>query len=266
MYSIEHKVVWITGASSGIGEALVNELSKYQNIKLVLSSRRMKELERVSQQCNLQKENYLILELDLENTSNIRQKAEHVISKFGRIDVLINNGGISQRSKVIETPLEIDRKLFEVNYFGTVALTKAVLPYMVKQKEGRIIVISSIAGKFGYYLRSAYSATKFALVGFFEALRLEQEENNIKVTIAFPGKIKTPISLNALNAKGEANNQIEQSHEDGLPAADCAKQIIEALKKEKKEILIGGKELLAVYFKKWFPALFYWIIKRQKQE
>ena len=216
--TFKNKIVWITGASSGIGEALVKAFAA-QGAKLILSSRRKEELERVKSDCKLTNENCLILPLDLSNTSEIDSLTKIVIEKFGRIDVLVNNGGISQRSLAIETPIEIDRKIMEVNFFGQVAITKSVLPFMLKQKAGQIIVISSVSGKFGFWLRTAYSSSKHALHGFFESLRLETEADGIKILIAVPGKIQSNISIHALRKDGTKHNVMDKSQEAGMPAS-----------------------------------------------
>ena len=151
----------------------------------------------------------------------------------------------------------------EVNYFGAVALTKAVLPVMQKQQSGHIVAISSIAGKFGFYWRSAYAAAKHALQGFFESLYLEEAKNNIHVTLVFPGKINTPISMSAINEKGEAHDEMDHNQETGMSAELCAQKIIRAIDKKKQEVLIGNKEIWAVYIKRYCPWLFWRIIKKQ---
>ena len=197
----KNKVVWITGATSGIGEALAKEFA-LQGAKIIISSRRIEELERVKNLLKLPEGDLLILPLDLEDLSNINILSQLVINKFGRIDILVNNGGISQRSLTKDTSIETDRKLMEVNFFGTVALTKSVLPYFLKQKGGHIVVVSSIVGKFGFHLRSAYAASKHALHGFFESLRMEIYNENVKVLIVCPGKIRTNISINAYTGDG----------------------------------------------------------------
>ena len=171
MKQFKDKVVWITGASSGIGEALALEFAT-QGARLILSARREDELRRVAAATQLPELDLLVLPFDLNNTSNASGLAAQVINKFGRIDILINNGGMSQRSEAAETSETIERQLMEVNYFSAVNLTKAVLPYMKRQKSGQLVVLSSIAGKFGFYLRSSYSAAKHALHGYFESLRL----------------------------------------------------------------------------------------------
>lgn len=256
------KVIWITGASSGIGEALALELAG-RGSRLILSARREEELNRVAKTTGLSDLDLLVLPFDLKNTDNASGLAAQVINKFGRIDVLINNGGISQRAEAIETKIETDRELMEVNYFAYVNLTKAVLPYMKRQKNGHIVVVSSIAGKFGFYLRSGYSAAKHALHGFFESMRLETEKFGIKTLIVCPGKIKTNISLSALSANGQAHNKMDQSHVNAMSAHDCAKQILNAVLNNKEEVLIGGKELIMVRLKRLFPFFFGKLIRKQ---
>jgi dehydrogenase/reductase SDR family member 7B len=258
------KIIWITGASSGIGEELAFQYAKRGN-SLVLSARNEKELNRVAEKCK-NADTVFVLPLDLAQTSTLKEKTEEVIARFKRIDLLINNGGISQRSEAMETSEEADRKIFEINYFGNVALTKAVVPYMRKQGGGQIAVMSSIAGKFGFFLRSTYSATKHALHGFYESLRLEEEKNNISITILCPGKINTPISINAVGKDGNSHGVKDESHTAGMPVSICATVIISAIEKKKKEVFIGGKEIKAVTLKRFFPKLFYKVIRKQKEK
>jgi short-subunit dehydrogenase len=265
MGSFRNKVVWITGASSGIGEALVKAFAA-EGAFVVLSARRSDELERVRTAAALNNENSLVLPLDLSDTTSSAELAAKVVGKFGKIDILINNGGISQRALTKDTSLETDRKIMEVNFFGTVAITKSVLPYMLKQKSGHIIAMSSIAGKFGFYLRSAYSASKHALHGFFESLRMEIHKDNVKVLIVCPGKIRTNISVNAVTGTGSKHDRMDESTDQGLSPETCADQILKAIETNKEEIFIGGKELRAVWVKRFFPKLFSKIIRKQKPE
>lgn len=255
------KIVWITGASSGIGKALAMELAR-QGARLVLSARREAELQAVGESCQLSERDLLILPFDLGDTSNASGLAAQVVNKFGRIDVLINNGGLSQRAEVLETAEEVERLLMEVNYFGQVNVTKAVLPYMIRQKTGNIVVMSSIAGKFGFYLRSTYSAAKHALHGYFESLRLEYEKSGIKVLLVCPGKINTAISLHALQGNMKAHGKMDESHKDAMSAERCAVIITKAIATGKKEILVGGKELLTVWLKRFLPLVFQKVIRK----
>lgn len=261
MKDFKDKVVWITGASSGIGKALAILLSN-QGARLVLSSRDEEKLESIKGELK-NPDQHKVFPLDLENSEGFSEIAHNVFNTMGRVDVLINNGGLSQRSIASETPLEIDRRIMEVNYFGNIALSKALLPFFHKQKSGHIVVISSIAGKFGFFLRSSYSASKHALHGFYESLMLEEEKNNIGVTIACPGKINTNISVNALNSKGTSHGVMDHNQETGMSTEDCASQLLKAVLKGKKEVLIGNKEIKAVILKRFLPNLFWKIIKKQ---
>lgn len=251
----ENKIVWITGASSGIGEALAIEFAKLKS-KLILSARRENELIRVQNNCKTFTSEVEILPFDLTSVDfiSISQKA---ISIFGTIDILINNGGISQRSSASETPIEIDRKIMELNYFSNIALTKAVLPQMIKNNNGRIVVMSSLSGKYGWKQRSAYSASKFALHGFYESLQAELSNTNIHVMIVCPGRVKTNISFNALKADGTKHNKMDVAQEKGIPADVCAGKIIAGLKSNKKELMIAGKEKLLLMIRRVIPSLYY---------
>ncbi|MCB9222901.1 MAG: SDR family oxidoreductase [Crocinitomicaceae bacterium] len=261
MGRFQDKVVWVTGASSGIGAEICKQMNAEGAI-VVLSARNKNKLEEVQAQL-VAPEKSLVLQLDLEDPSNFKEAVETVEKKFQQIDYLFNNGGVSQRGEAGDTTIEVDRKIMEINYFGTIALTKMVLPVMRKQGGGHIIAMSSIAGKFGFYWRSAYSAAKHAIQGFFESLLLEEAKNNIFVTIAYPGKINTDISMSALNSKGEAHGEMDHNQATGMPVDVCVKQLLKAVVKKKKSVLIGNKEIKAVYLKRYFPALFWKVIRKQ---
>ncbi len=257
----ENKICWVTGASSGIGKEIAIQLSNL-GAKVILSARNSDSLIEIKNSLK-NPENHFVLSLDLEKSAEFPDLAKQLISKYGKIDFLFNNGGLSQRSEAAETALEIDRRIMEINYFGNIALSKAVLPYFQKQKSGHIIVISSIAGKFGFFLRSAYSASKHALHGFYESLALEEEKNNIHVTIACPGKINTPISTNALTKSGEKHGLMDHNQETGMPVEICVNILLKAVSKNKREILIGYKEIKAVTLKRFLPKLFWKVIRKQ---
>jgi dehydrogenase/reductase SDR family protein 7B len=257
----KNKVCWVTGASSGIGKEIAVQLAKNGAI-LVLSARNVASLQSVKESLN-NSDKHLLIPLDLEFSSNFAELSKEVISKFGRVDYLFNNGGLSQRAEASKTPLEVDRRIMEINYFGNIALTKAVLPYFLEKKSGHIVVISSISGKFGFFLRSAYAASKHALHGFYESLALEEEHNNLKVTIAMPGKINTPISTNALTEKGEKHGVMDHNQETGMPVEECVSRLLKAVEKGKREILIGNKEIKAVTLKRLLPGIFWKVIRKQ---
>ncbi|MCK5536219.1 MAG: SDR family oxidoreductase [Bacteroidales bacterium] len=259
--NFKDKIVWITGASSGIGKALAIEFAKAGST-LILSSRNSKKLEAIKVDCEALGATCLIQILDLENQENFVEFAKKISTKFKKIDILINNGGISQRSLVNETPLSIDRKIMEINFFGNIALTKAVLPYMIEQQSGSIVTISSVTGKFGVPKRSTYSASKHALQGFYESLRAEHKKDNINVNIVIPGYVKTNISFNAVLSDGSTNNKLDDGQAGGVTAEKCAQQIVKGIKKNKKEILIGGKELVMVHLRRFLPSVYYNIIDK----
>lgn len=252
----KNKTVWITGASSGIGKALAKKFSEEQ-ANIILSSRNITELQNLKSEIESDVCKVEVEVLDLTNQESFDEIVSRIINKFSTIDLLVNNGGISQRSLVEETDLSVDRKLMEVNFFGTVALTKAVLPIMLKQGIGQIAVVTSIVGKFGFPLRSAYSASKHALQGFFDTLRAETQDRGIKVSIIIPGRIKTNISIGAIVADGNSYGKMDQGQEEGMSAEDAANKIYRGLSSEKKEILVGRKELLMVHIRRFFPSLYY---------
>lgn len=253
------KTVWITGASSGIGEALAYQYAQ-KNANLVLSARNTAALNRVAEKCQSNSNWVKVVPLDLSECDKIPHIVEELKSEVQQIDILINNGGMSQRSLVIETPLEIDRRLFEVNYFGTLALTKAVLPWMIKTGGGNVTAISSISGKFGFPLRASYSATKHALFGFFETLGIEHIKDNIHTTLICPGRIQTNISKSAIDSSGKATNSMDEGLQNGMDVNICAKKIVKAIQRNKREAWIGGKEILLVYIHKYLPWLFWRIV------
>ncbi|MEZ4865940.1 MAG: SDR family oxidoreductase [Caldilineaceae bacterium] len=255
------KVVWITGASSGIGEALAQAFSQ-AGARLVLSARRQAELERVRAGCaNL--EAHLVLPLDLTDF-DAPVLTRQVLDHFGRIDILVNNGGVSQRALALETTLEVDRRIMEINYFGAVALTKAVLPSMIAQGSGHLVTISSLSGKISTPRRSAYAASKHALHGFFDALRTEVREAGVQVTLICPGYVKTNLSLHALTGVGGEHGQVDPTQAKGIAPEKLAERILQAIVRQKAEVLIGGKEVLAVYLKRFFPSLYQRVIQRRK--
>lgn len=258
---LKDKVIWITGASSGIGLEMAQQAAAAGGI-VVLSARNLDKLNEIRQHLK-NSDKHSCFELDLERSQNFPDLAKQVFDRYGRIDILVNNGGISQRSTASETALEVDRRIMEINYFGNIALTKAVLPYMKEKKSGHFVVISSISGKFGFFLRSAYSASKHALHGFYESLMLEEEANGIRVTIACPGKINTNISINALNGEGTTHGVMDHNQSTGMSAEECVRQLYQAVSANKKEVLIGNKEIKAVTLKRFFPSIFWKIIKKQ---
>lgn len=264
MKNLNEKVVWITGASSGIGEAIAKSIAKHQT-KLILSARRIEELNNVKSEIEKQSNNKIeILPFDLNNPDEVRTASEKAINIFGKIDVLINNGGISQRSMAIDTSMDVYRQLMEINYFSAVQLTKAVLPGMIDRLEGHIVTISSVVGKFGSPLRTGYSAAKHALHGYFDSLRAEVFDNNISITLVTPGFIRTNISINAVTGVGGKFGKMDDGQKNGISAESCAVKIVKGITSDKHEILVGGKETISVYINRFFPGIFGKIIRKRK--
>ncbi|GGB90313.1 SDR family oxidoreductase [Dyadobacter sediminis] len=266
MQSFKDKVVWITGASSGIGEAIAMAFAN-EGAKLVLTARREEELQRVKKRTGLPETSVLVLPMDVTQFEKAKPAAEKVIAHFGRIDIMVHNAGVSQRSYINDTDLDVYQMLMNVNFYSTVAITKAILPYMIQQKSGHFIVISSVAGKIGTIMRSGYNASKHALQGFYDSLRAEGYKDNIKVTTICPGYIRTNISLNALNENGSKFGKMDANQEKGIAPEECAARILEAVKNDKKEIYIGGmKEVAAIYLKRFFPSFLFDQIRKNIPE
>jgi short-subunit dehydrogenase len=253
--------VWITGASSGIGEALA-EAFHDAGAKLILSARREGELQRVQARCGGEPKTR-ILPLDVSQVEEIPNKTRVALAMFGGIDILVLNAGISQRSLARDTDDAVYRRLMEVDFFGPEALTRAVLPSMLGNKRGHIVVISSIAGKFGVPLRSGYSAAKFALHGFFEALRAEEARNGIRVTLVCPGFIRTGISFSALRGDGSQHAKMDPELAQGMPVERCARQVLKAVARQKEEICVGAaREKALLYLKRFWPGLLTRMVSR----
>ena len=244
-----NKTVWITGASSGIGEALAVAWSR-EGARLILSARNVGELERVRRACN-DPERHRVVPLDLTDTNAINAAAQHV----GEVDVLVHSGGVSQRSLAAETDLATDRAIMDLNYFGTVALTKAVLPSMLARKSGHIVPISSVIGYVGIPTRSAYSASKHALHGFFEALRAETAKDGIRITMVVPGYVRTKVSENALRGDGSAYGKLDETHAKAMLPERAAEKIVDAVARNRAEVRVGGKEIWAVLLRRFAPGL-----------
>lgn len=257
------KIAWITGASSGIGEELVYEFIR-NGAKAIISSNDTEGLERVKKACGERSSNVTIVPFDLAETSGINNLVSEQLQEKGKIDYLLNIGGISQRARIEETPLWLDRKIFEINYFGTIAITKAILPYMIRQKSGHIVATSSISGRFGFPLRSAYSASKQALHGFFETLFLENKKDNIRTSVLIPGRVRTNISFHALDREGKEHGKMDDGLAGGISPETAARIIIKGIRRNRREILVGRGELTLLYIRRICPWLFFRIADKIK--
>ena len=219
MKKFDNKVVWITGASSGIGEA-----TAYQPF-------------------------------DLSQSNQLDALAEQAWNQFGSIDILYNNAGISQRGTTVETDMRVIRKVMDIDYYAPVILTKNILPRMIERGGGQLVVTTSIAGRFGFPLRCAYSSAKHALYGFFETVQAETYDQNIRVTIVCPGRVQTNISKYALEKDGKQHGKMDAGQAGGVTPQQAAEKIVKAVYKKKREVLVGRYELLMAYIKQYCPGL-----------
>ncbi|MBE6216307.1 MAG: SDR family oxidoreductase [Bacteroidales bacterium] len=247
--------VWITGASSGIGEACAYRYAA-EGAKLILTSSSAPRLECVAEKCRtLGAAEAVVLPYDMSCPDGIDQLVDKAWESAGGIDIVMLNAGISQRTNIEDTSMEMVRKIMEINYFAPIAIAKALLPKMVAGGGGRMAVTTSIAGRFGFPLRCGYSSSKFALYGFFETLQAEYHAAGIHVTIVCPGRVRTNISRYALGKGGVAHGKMDPGQEGGMSAEKAARIITRAIDKGKREVLVGRKELLMVYIKRFFPGL-----------
>lgn len=257
-----NQVIWITGASSGIGEAVAYAFAR-EGARLVLSSRRAAELERVRQSC-ARSDEHLIAPLDLARSETFSAAAADVIARVGRIDILINNGGVGQRALAADANLAVERALMEIDYFGPIALTKAVLPVMRARRSGHVVVISSVMGYLGTPGRSTYAAAKHALHGYFDSLRAEIWREGIRVTLVCPGYVRTAISDNALGPQGTKQGRTAPTTARGITAERCAAAIVRGVARDREEIYIGGPEIAGIYLKRFAPWLVSRIVRQMK--
>lgn len=247
--------VWITGASSGIGEECAYRYAE-EGARLVLTSSSVNRLEPVAARCReLGATEVNILPYDLTYLDGIDTLTDKAWDAMKGIDIVMLNAGISQRTNVEDTSMEMVRKIMEINYFAPVAIAKCLLPKMVGRGYGKIAVTTSIAGRFGFPLRCGYSSSKFVLYGFFETLQAEYYEKGIRVTLVCPGRVQTNISRYALDKGGKPHGVMDPGQAGGMTAEAAARVITRAIAKEKKEVLVGRKELLMVYIKRFFPGL-----------
>jgi len=263
MAKFENKTVWITGASSGIGEACALLFAK-EKANLILTATRTEALIKTQGKCIEMGATCNILPYDLSQLEGIPLLVENALKCFGGIDVLFNNAGISQRGLSGDILFCVEKKIMDINFFAPVLLTKLVLPEMIKQGSGTIAVTSSIAGKFGFPLRSAYSASKHALYGYFETVQAEYYSQNIRVVMVCPGRVNTNISMNALEKDGNKHAVLDIGQAGGISADKAAKKIVNAIYKQKPEVMVGGKELLMVAIKRFFPGISRLLVRKIK--
>lgn len=253
-------MVWLTGASSGIGESLAYELAK-RGASVALTARRESELQRVRAACE-NSDKHFVLPVDLLEPGTFETATKSVLDHYGHVDVLIHCAGISQRGPALSTDMGVFRKVFELNFFAPVALTKLVLPSMIERHSGQIVAISSVLGKFSTPQRSAYSASKHALNGFCDALRSEVYKQGVGVTVVCPGFVRTNVSFNALSPDGTPFGKMDKDISKGLDSDVCARRIADAIEARKREVYLG-RQRFAVYLNRFLPGLFSVLVRRR---
>lgn len=264
MQDFRDKVVWITGAASGIGAAVARAFAA-AGARVVLSDRDAAGLDATLQSLG-GAGGAMVLPFDVIEFDRHAALAAEVKARMGRIDLLFNIAGITQRSLVRDTGMDVYRRLMDVDYFAPVSLTKAVLPIMVADGGGGVAVVSSVAGKFGTALRSGYCAAKHALHGFFDSLRAEAWADNIHVTIVVPASVRTNVSVNALRGDGSRYGVMDAAMAQGQSADEAAAIILKAMQKGAPEIVVGnGIPIRMLRWKRlWSPKRFFKLMQTAK--
>ncbi len=249
---MKDKVVVITGASSGIGKALAYEFAS-RGASLVLAARRLDRLQQIKTE--LPNATMLTIQADVSQEQDCQNLINQAISHFGRIDVLINNAGISMRALFAELDLSVIKKLMDVNFWGTVYCTKSALPHLLKTK-GTVVGVISIAGYVGLPARTGYSASKYAIRGFLDALRVENLKTGLHVLVAAPGFTTSEVREAALTQDGSSQGQTPRDESKMMTAEKCAWHIANAVKKRKRELILTFVEgKLSVFLGKFWPGL-----------
>ncbi len=257
MNYFREKVIWITGASSGIGESLAVQLSAL-GARLILTSRNENALLQVKSQCT---GNAVVLPADL-SSCRFPALVQAAMAAYGKIDILINNAGIGQRATAEATSEAVLRQIMELDFYAPVLLTQALLPYFRENGGGQVVVTGSMAGLMGVPRRTAYAAAKHAAMGYFESLQVEHEIPGFSITIISPGRVRTNLSLNALHGNGARHGRMDEGQEKGIPAATCARKIIQAIAQQRKHVVIAGQEKWLWWVRKFIPPLYYRIARK----
>ncbi|XP_028669820.1 dehydrogenase/reductase SDR family member 7B isoform X2 [Erpetoichthys calabaricus] len=260
---IQDAVVVITGASSGLGRECA-KVFHAAGARLVLCGRdreRLLELAReLKGMADGRKKVHApsIVTFDLSDMEMVASGAEEILKCYGHVDILLNNAGISYRGAILETSVQVDQEVMNVNYFGPVALTKALLPAMVQRKSGHIVVVSSVQGRIAIPFRSAYAASKHATQAFFDCLRAEVAQFGLEVSVISPGYIRTNLSLNAVTGDGSKYGVVDKNTAEGRDPTEVAKAVLTAVGRRKKDLLLAGLlPVLAVYLRTLAPNVFF---------
>ncbi len=249
---MKNKVVIITGASSGIGEACAIEFAN-KGANIVIAARNMDKLDAVAVKIKKIGVDVLAVKCDVSIQADCENMVKETIAKFGRIDTLINNAGISMRAVFNDMEVDVLEKVMNINFYGTVYCTKYALPHILKNK-GSVVGVSSIAGYVGLPARTGYSASKFAMQGFLEALRTENLKNNLHVMVACPGFTASNIRNTALSSDGSVQGESPRDEQKMMTSAEVAQYIVNGVEKRKRTLILTTQGKLVVFLSKWFPS------------
>jgi short-subunit dehydrogenase len=252
-------VTIITGGSDGIGAEMARQLAArhQQDIALVLAGRSQQKLDAVASQCLAHGSQVLCVAMDVAQEAQCRSLVDQALQQFGRIDTLVNNAGMSAQAlfeDVLAQDLHWYESLMKVNLWGSVWCTHAALPH-IKATRGRIVAVGSLSGLIGVPGRSAYAATKFAMTGFFEALRAELRSSGVSVTVAYPGVVTTQLRHRGFNARGEAAGSSGLKEDDAMPVEECARLIVDGMERRQREIVMTAKGKIGRFLKLIMPGL-----------
>ena len=253
------RTVWISGASSGIGKA-VAQACQQRGDRLILSARRREVLDTVRQEIGAL--DALVVPFDLAAPEDLPVLVKQTWKAVSRVDVVVHCGGISQRSLIIDTDASVDRTMMEVNYFGTLAFTRALLPHMIAAGGGHFAVVTSVMGLFSAPLRSGYAGAKHAMHGWFEALRAEHHDDGIRLTMVSPGYVRTAISLNALTGDGTPQGTMDNATDKGISPERCAQIMLRGIDRNRAQVTPGKKEVLGCWLARFAPNLLRRIARR----
>ncbi|WP_370033152.1 SDR family NAD(P)-dependent oxidoreductase [Qipengyuania mesophila] len=233
--SFEGKTAWITGASSGIGAALAREWAS-RGARIILSGRDEKRLAQVAADISTET---LVLPFDVRDEAAMRAATDKAIGWHGGVDIFVANAGVSQRSAALETEMSVYREIIDIDLTAQIAATQALLPHLVERGSGHLLFISSIAGKVGVPMRTAYCAAKFGLIGYADALRAELSQQGVSVHVVCPGSVATDVSRNALTADGSKRGRSDKVIDNGIAPAEAAQRIIDAVAAGQREIVVA---------------------------
>lgn len=249
---MNNKVIIVTGGSSGIGEACALEFAK-RGAKVVIAARNTDKLKGVAAKIEQLGKEVLTVQCDVAIQTDCEKLIKETIAKFGKVDVLVNNAGISMRAIFNEVDIDVLKRVMDINFYGAVYCTKFALPHILKNK-GSVVGVSSIAGYVGLPARTGYSASKFAMQGFLDALRTENLKKGLHVMVACPGFTASNIRNTALSADGSAQGETPRDESKMMTSEEVALAIVNGVAKRKRKLILTGEGKMVVFLSKFFPT------------